>query len=129
MHKTAIPMLAAAALLGMATTASAQELSEPQARAALLAACSNVSSLSRDRGGNWHGLCSNGPMVVDTAGKVSADKSGASKELSEGQARAIMMTVCDNVSTLQEDRQGAWHGMCSKGAVTIDPKGQVIANK
>lgn len=129
MQLTKTTMIMAAAMLGTAGVAAAQGLSEPQARATLLAACTNVSALSRDHGGNWHAYCSKGPMMVDATGKVTADKGDTSGSMSEGQARATLMASCNNVSTLHVDRQGTWHGVCSKGPMMIDSQGKVVADK
>jgi len=125
MQLTKTTMIMAAAMLGMAGVAAAQGLSEPQARATLLAACNNVSALSRDRGGNWHAYCSKGPMMVDATGKVTADKGDNPGSMSEGQARATLMASCNNVSELSTDGNDNWTGACSKGSFAIDPSGKL----
>ncbi len=129
MQLTKTTLIMASVMLGTVLPAAAQGLSEPQARGTLMAACNNVSALSRDRGGHWHAYCSKGPMMIDAAGKVTADKGDNSGSMSRGQARATMMASCNNVSTLHEDRQGTWHGLCSKGTMMIDSEGRVVADK
>ena len=109
--------------------AQAQGLTEGQALAAMNNACSNVSTVSRDMKGNWHGTCSTGAMMVDTSGKVVADKNDPSLGLTQGQALAALENACSNVSEISQDSQGNWHGSCSNGAMMIDPKGNVVADK
>jgi hypothetical protein len=61
----------AAAIIGFGSAgAMAQGMSEPQARSVLLNSCNNVSSLSRDKAGTWHGMCSKGAMMVDRSGNI-----------------------------------------------------------
>ncbi len=122
----------AVALTGLtmlAGAASAQGYTEPQARAVFSDACNNVSNLSRDRAGNWHGSCSKGSMMLGADGKVVKDTGGMKGELTEGQARYAMSDACNNVSNLSQDSQGNWHGSCSKGNMMVGADGKAVADK
>ena len=103
-------------------------MSEGQARSALNNACSNVSELSQDGQGNWHGSCSNGAMIVDKQGKVAADKGGVAAGLTEDNVRSIANDSCSNVSDLSSDATGRWSGVCSRGAFNVDPSGKINFN-
>lgn len=125
-----LSILAAGALLALSGTgAHADSLTENQARSVLGNECNNVSTLSRDSKGNWHGYCSKGAMMVDSSGKVAADKGGIENGLSEAHARSAMLAKCNNVSNLSQDTAGNWHGSCSAGAMMVDSKGDVSADK
>ena len=100
-------------------------MSEPQARSAMLNKCNNVSTLSQDSAGNWHGVCSGGAMMVDSKGAVSADKGGVANGLTEAHARSIALDSCNNVSALYTDGQGTWMGSCAKGSFSIDKGGKI----
>ena len=130
MHKMTIAMTVAVLTFGAAGVASAQGLTEAQARAVLSNKCGNIGELSRDSTGGWHGTCDAGPMMVDTSGRVVADNNKASYGgMSEGQALAAMNNACSNVSELSQDGRGNWHGSCSAGPMMVTPQGQVIADK
>lgn len=121
--------LATAAVLGVmlggATAASAQEgMSEGRARMLMMDACGNVSTLSRDSQGMWHGSCAKGNMMVDAEGKVVTDKPAAGW-LTEAHARSLASESCNNVSTLRMAENNTWVGMCSKGTVMVEQSGKV----
>ena len=125
-----LTILAAGALLAVSSTgAFADTLTENQARSVLGNECNNVSTLSRDSKGGWHGSCSKGAMMVDSTGKVSPDKGGIEGGLTEAHARSAMLAKCNNVSTLSQDTAGNWHGVCSSGAMMVDAKGMVGPDK
>ena len=125
-----LTLLAAGGLLAATVTgASAQGLSEQQARSVLWAECTNPSALSRDASGNWHGYCSKGAMMVTAQGKVvpdNGDQGTRPNGVSQRQAMSAMWNACNNPSTLNEDSQGNWHGYCSKGAMMVNQKGEVV---
>lgn len=121
--------LATVAVLGLmfggATAASAQDaMPEGRARMLMMEACGNVSTLSRDAQGMWHGSCSKGNMMVDAEGKVVADKPAAGW-LTEAHARSLASETCGNVSTLRLAENNTWVGMCSKGTVMVEQSGKV----
>ena len=130
MHKTIIIAAVATLTLGAAGAASAQGLTESQARSALYNRCGNVGNLSRDSAGGWHAVCDAGAMMVDPRGQVAKEDNKAGfSGLSEGQALAAMNNACSNVSELSQDSQGNWHGTCSSGARMVNAQGQVVADK
>ena len=100
-------------------------LTEPQARSVFMNACGNVSTLSQDSHGLWHGVCAKGAMTINADGKVVASIPPEG-ELTEAQARSLLMNACGNVSHLHRDMKGNWHGVCSKGAMMVDPDGKVV---
>ena len=51
---------------------------------------------------------------------------GSSGHMSQAQAMSAMWDQCTNVSTMNEDSQGNWHGYCSKGAMMVNQQGQVV---
>lgn len=121
--------LATAAVLGVilggATMANAQaDMPEGRARMLMMEACGNVSTLSRDNQGMWHGSCAKGNMMVNAEGKVVADKP-AEGWLTEAHARSIATNSCNNVSTLRLAENNTWVGMCSKGTVVVEQSGKV----
>ncbi len=121
--------LATVAVLGLmvwgATVASAQtEMPEGRARMLMMDACGNVSTLSRDTQGMWHGSCSKGDMMVNAEGKVVPDKP-ATGWITEAQARSLASDTCGNVSLLTLGADNTWVGNCSKGTVMVDQSGKV----
>ena len=130
MHKTMMVMTIAVLTLGVAGAASAQGLTESQARAAISTRCGNVGNLNLDSAGGWHAVCDAGPMMVDKGGRVVAEDNKATfGGMSEGQALAAMNNACSNVSELSQDSRGNWHGTCSSGAKMVNAQGQVVADK
>lgn len=116
---------ASAAMVGYA---HAQGMTEAQARAKFVDSCSNVGTLSQDMKGSWHTVCSKGAMMVDSGGKVVADKTtGTEAGILEGHARAIATDKCSNVSALKRSDDGSWMGSCSKGLFKIDQSGKFTA--
>ena len=99
-------------------------ISNAQAHAALWDQCTNVSQLSQDSQGNWHGYCSKGAMMVNAQGKVMPDTGGAFTGLTQAHAHSIAWDNCTNVSAMTQDAGGNWHGYCSKGPITIDKSGK-----
>ena len=125
-------MVTAVAVLSFAAAgaASAQGLTEAQARAALSNRCGNIGNLSHDAAGGWHGTCDAGRMMVDRGGQVLAEDNKAGYGgMSQGQALAAMNNACANVSELSQDSRGNWHGTCSSGPKMVDAQGQVVADK
>lgn len=121
-------------MLGGTTAASAQtaapapaDMPEGRARMLMMEACGNVSNLSRDTQGMWHGSCSKGNMMVNAEGKVVAS-TPPSGWISEAHARSIASNSCNNVSTLRAGPNNTWVGNCSKGNVTVDQSGKVTTN-
>lgn len=130
MYRTLAVAAVAMLAVGAAGSASAQGLTESQARAVLSNKCGNIGELSRDSAGGWHGTCDAGQMMVDPSGQTMAENNKASfGGLSEGQALAVMNNACSNVSELSQDSQGNWHGSCSSGPMVVTSKGQVMADK
>ena len=126
-----LTLLAAGGLLAAtATGASAQGISEQQARSALWNECNNPSELSHDAQGNWHGYCSKGAVMVTAQGKVVSrdpgDQGARPAGVSQRQAMSALWNECNNVSTLNEDYKGNWHGYCSKGAMMVNAQGKVV---
>jgi hypothetical protein len=101
-----------------------EDLTEGQARATLLMACGNVSTLQEDTHGRWHGYCSKGAVMVDARGNVVVDRRDDTA-LTRGEARAIASNACGNVSSLSTDGKNEWMGTCSKGSFAIDPAGKL----
>lgn len=118
-------------MFGGATAASAQmaataptDMPEGRARMLMMEACGNVSTLSRDSQGHWHGSCSKGNMMVGADGKVVEDKLPAGW-ITEAHARSLASDFCGNVSTLAPGPNHSWLGNCSKGNIVVDQSGKV----
>lgn len=118
-------------MFGGATVASAQtaatapaDMPEGRARMLMMEACGNVSTLSRDTQGMWHGSCSKGNMMVNAEGKVVEDKPMAGW-ITESHARSLASDFCGNVSTLTPGPNNTWIGNCSKGNIVVDQAGKV----
>ncbi len=119
----------------VADATASGEMSESKARVVLMNAGCTVSALSADSKGGWHAICLKGftpaPMVVTSQGRAAADN--AAGEMSEASARVVLTNYgCSNISTLDRDPDGSWHGACLKGALipfmaTVDSSGKVIA--
>lgn len=106
------------------TAAAPAQMSEGRARMLMMEACGNVSNLSRDGQGNWHGSCSKGNMMVNAEGNVVAAKNDAGW-ITESHARSLANNACGNVSALRMDENNTWVGMCSKGTVMVEQSGKV----
>ena len=130
MYKAIMVVAAGILTFGAAGAASAQGLTQSQARAALSSRCGNVGNLNRDSAGGWHAVCDAGPMMVNPQGRVAAEDNKATfGGMSEGQALAAMNNACSNVSELSQDGKGNWHGTCSSGPKMVNAQGQVVADK
>lgn len=90
----------------------------------MMEACGNVSTLSRDAQGNWHGGCAKGNMTVNAEGKV-VPSTGSANWLTESHARSLASNTCGNVSALRLDENNNWVGMCSRGTVMVEQTGKV----
>lgn len=68
-------------------------------------------------------------MIALTAASVvqaQAQKAAPAGKWTEAQARHILTGSCSNLSTLHQDVNGNWHGICSKGAMMAGPDGKAV---